>query len=101
MAAGTSAGVAAGSPASASVGGGAPGLSQEAIDNIVNAASNEEERKLMAAVAATASADDKRLSIVLAPLCESLMQASAFLSNSAHHFAPIRDHWSKSIGTWA
>jgi len=45
------------SPASASVGGGAPGLSQEAIDKIVNAASNEEERKLMAAVAATASAD--------------------------------------------
>ena len=43
MAAGTSAGVAAGSPASASVGGGVPGLSQEAIDKIVNAASNEEE----------------------------------------------------------
>ena len=46
--------------------------------------------------------DDKRPSFVLAPLLrESLMQASPFLSNSAHHFAPIspwpsnRDHDAK------
>ena len=45
--------------------------------------------------------DDKRPSIVLGPLCESLMQASPFLWGSTHHFAPIspwpsnRDHDAK------
>ena len=45
-------------------------------------------------------------SIVLAPLRESLMQASPFLSNSAHHFAPIspwpsnRDHDAKDPGQY-
>ena len=40
-------------------------------------------------------------------LCESLMQASAFLSNSTHHFAPIspwpsnRDHDAKDPAQYA
>lgn len=52
-----SAGMVADSTVASSSGCGSGGLSQATIDKIVNAASNEEERKIMAAMAATASAD--------------------------------------------